>query len=382
MSSQNLIFLQRFSGDCIPVLPLIGLLLYSYGLSLGDVSLFFLILALSVVVSEIPTGYLTDRTSAKLVLVLSRLFKLGAFVLLFFMPNPIGAYLAAALWGISTAADSGAFQSYLYRLNNNGREGLYEKVYSQSLTASLVGLLVGAGIASQVAILGFDGLQLIGIVILVVSLGATIVLPQIAPAPTEARVSKTAGKQLDALWQLPTLLILLLGIGALAGGIKGSLDEYTAIMLADKTEFIALVGYFIFALEVIKTTGALIAGRLKISQSTQAIILLGLGVAFILIANANIWLAFVLLVLVLLFDAMLWVHNDASIQHLATDRNRATLASYKNFGTEIIGGILFATVWLLGDNLSISLLYQASGAILVLGGVTIWLFMKPLEKSY
>jgi hypothetical protein len=181
------------------------------------------------------------------------------------------------------------------------------------------------------------------------------------------------------LLKLPLILIILLSVGVLAGGVKGALDEYTTILLSDKQLAIGIIGYIIFGLEILKTTGAIVAARFKLNISRQIIILAILGFSFLLASVGNYLVVIFALVLILFIDAILWVHNDTAIQRHATDHNRATVASVKNFGTEAIAGSVFLVTWLFGSEWEVGYLYLAGGILLIV--MSFLLFVGYLREK-
>jgi MFS family permease len=372
------IYLNRFLGDLIPVMPLLGLLLLDRGFTLGTISLFFLCLSVTIIVAEIPAGILADVKNPRLVVIASRFLKLLAFGTVYYAIDIYLLCLAAILWGLSSALDSGAIQSYLFQLvRKQGRENQFEQVYSKTFTASLMGLLFAGLVASQVAVLGFDTLQFIGIVALVLCFVSSLFFPNftvVTPAETKSEERLSFKSSFRSLLQLESTLIVLLCIGIFAGGIKGSLDEYTTLLLVDKELTFSIIGYIVFAFEVLKTGGAAVAARFVVSIRSQILILGVLGVAFMAAAVGNYIVAIASLVLVIFIDAILWVHNDSAIQRHVSEGNRATVASMKNFGTEVLAACIFLTMWLSGEFWDIKILYMFSGVLLL--AVSIFVFFK------
>jgi MFS family permease len=376
------IYLNRFLGDLIPVVPLLGLLLLDRGFTLSTISLFFLCLSVTIIVAEIPAGILADVKNPRLVIIVSRLFKLLSFTTVYFATNIYILCLAAILWGLSSALDSGAIQSYLFQLvRKHGKESQFEQIYSKTFTTSLIGLLLAGLIASQIATLGFAILQFIGIGALALCLVSALFFPRltsIAPVETKSIEKLSFKSNFRSLLKLNSTLIVLLCIGVFAGGIKGSLDEYTALLLANKGLTFGVIGYTVFALEVLKTSGASVAARFAVSIKSQILILGILGTAFMTAALGNYIVVITALVVVIFIDAILWVHNDSAIQRHASEGNRATIASMKNFGTEMLAAFVFLTMWVFGESWDTKVLYMFCGSLLLV--VSISLFLRGNSK--
>jgi MFS family permease len=373
------IYVNRFLGDMVPVMPLLGLLLLEREFSLATISLFFLCLSVTIIVIEIPAGVIADLKNPRLVVITSRILKLLAFVTLLFASNVFLLCMTAILWGLSSALDSGAMQSYLFQLTRQcGKEDQFESVYGKIFTSSLSGLLAAGLIASQIALLGFVTLQYIGIVALILCLLSVLFFPSLTTASTNKKTTEESSSYLitsfRSLLRLDSVLLILLSIGIFAGGIKGSLDEYTTLLLADKELAFGVIGYIVFGLEVLRTAGAAVAARFKLPIKAQLVVLGILGLAFLAAALGNYLVAIAALVLVIFIDAILWVHNDTAIQRQASDDNRATVASIKNFGTEVLAASMFLVTWLLGEHWDTSLLYMIGGLVLLL--VSMLLFFR------
>ncbi len=369
------LYLNRFLGDLIPVVPLIGVLLVSNNLTLSTISLVFFTLSASVMVLEIPGGIFADRVSLKYVLVFSRLLKLLAFTVIFIEPTFAGFILGAILWGGASALDSGAFQAYVFCFTRQTSEPLgFDHIYARSMTASMVGLLAASGVATTVGLIGFYGLHLIGLTTLVLCFISTLFLPHVTRVITEEehKNSSFKGSIISAMKYIglrPTLLAVMI-VGVFAGAIKGSLDEYTSLLLLETGALITAVGIMIFALEVLKTGSAAISPYVSLPPLRQVVVLGLLGLCFTAIGFFPLtYFVFMLLVVVVVIDATLWMHNDSYIQKKANDSNRATIASFKNFFTESLSLIVFLFVWLFGTSLDVSSLYAALGLLMVLASL-------------
>lgn len=359
------LYLNRFLGDLIPIVPILGLLFLDRSFSLSTISLFFLCLSVTVLLVEIPAGILADAKNARLVIIISRLFKLLAFVLLLFATNIPLLCLTAILWGIASALDSGAMQSYTFQLvRQKNLSEKFEHIYGHTFTSSLLGLLTAGLVASQIGWLGFTLVQYVGIIVLVLCVLSAVALPRIKEISMQPK-EKTVSITLKSLQKLPLVLIILLIIGILAGGVKGALDEYTTILLSDKQLTVGIIGYIIFGLEILKTAGAMVAARFRLNIYRQIIILTLLGFAFLVASLGNYLVVIFALVIILFIDAILWVHNDTAIQRQASDSNRATVASIKNFGTEAVAGSVFLITWIFGSGWEVGYLYFAGGVLLV-----------------
>lgn len=369
------LYLNRFLGDMVPIMPLISLLLHDRGFSLGLISLFLFCTSATVLLFEIPFGVLADRKNPRFVLILSRLAKLASFSFLLFSFNVTALLLTAVFLGMASALDSGAIQSYTYQLTHIKNGDYFHKVYSRTFTSSLIGLLLAGVLAAQVGIIGFDYLQYIGICSLVLCLVSAILLPKISPSNTDTTEAPNKSN-IFTFFKLKTVVAIVLCIGIFSGGIKGALDEYTALLLDDKGLMYGTVGYILLGLEIARTFGASVSSKFRIGVGGQITILAAVGLLFISICFGNYIIAVSSLFVVLFLDSILWVNNDVLIQEYTSNKNRSTLASIKNFGTEIVAGTIFGTVWLFGSTWGISQLYLYAGLILLFVSLVIFILHK------
>jgi MFS family permease len=370
MTTYN-IYLNRFLGDFIPIAPLIGVLLVSQNITLSGASLVFFALAASVMAFEIPGGLLADRIALKYVLVASRLLKLSAFTVIFFEPSLAGFILGAILWGGASALDSGAFQSYLFCYSRERVNKIdFDHTFARAMTAGMFGLLAAAGATSLVGMIGLNGLQLLGLGALSLCLVSALLLPHVQKTTSEREERTPLWTSIVSALQyikLRPALLVVVTVGILSGAIKGSLDEYTSILLLEAGALVAMVGVLMFALEILKTGSAVLAPYISLSPRQQTLVLGALGLCFAVMGlSASLYVVFALLAVIIVIDATLWIHNDTYIQKSATDSNRATLASFKNFFTESISLLVFLFAWLSGDSLVVTNLYIVLGFLLVL----------------
>jgi len=169
------------------------------------------------------------------------------------------------------------------------------------------------------------------------------------------------------------LLVQALIIGVVAGGIKGALEDYYSVFLESKGIVLSLIGVVIAGFEIIKVIGSRLARHVGDAVQKQIVLLGMIGVVFIAsVLVEGVYVVFLLALLTLL-DVLLWIANDASIQHLARDENRATLASLKNFGIEGIALVVFGLFSVIVSFVSLQGLYVVAGIILVVLSILLWM---------
>lgn len=384
MIKHFLLYSYRFTGELVPIVPFLALFYQDAGLSVSELTFVFLTLAATVFLLEIPTGKWTDRSDVRAVLIVSRVFKLLAFSTVFILDSYAGFVVGSIFWGISSALDSGAFQSYVFMYARRyGVLKQFESLYSRVATCTMLAFFLSVLLTTQVDYFGFDGLQIIGLVSLSLSIVLCIFLPRVHKELSESQSqvdARTAGEIMKYLAQNP-VLALVMCIGILAGGFKGTLDEYTSIGFSEFGASLLIIGYLLFFLEILRSAGTFISQWIHVSIRRQTQILMLCGVLFVAIGYYENYLFMLAAVTaVILVDAILWIHNDTALQRMATDQNRATLSSYKNFATELLAMIIFLSIWLT-DEVTVSSLYLVLGAILAVSSVVLLFLHRAISSE-
>ena len=371
MSTKNLLIFNRFFGEFLPILPILGVFFSENGLNLSDLTVVFLTLAVTVAVCEVPASLFADRSNLKLVLLFSRCLKAVAFCIAFLVPTFSGFIVAAIFWGLSSAFDSGTFQAYLYTyLENVKKQDLFSKWYGYSMSAGMFGTLLATLATTQVVRVGFINLQYIGIIALFVSIGTAILLPNVIRRTTDS-VNTNSVNEISFGTLLKVImnhrsLFSIFAIGITAGAIKGTLDDYTSLLLSETGWSLLFVGYALLVIEIFRAFGTGFGGYFKLSTIKQNIVLLLIGMLFFIVGYFIHPLASLIgIVFIILLDSLLWVQNDTAIQEIANDDNRATYASIKNLGTEVISFALLGIIWRMGDSINIATVYVGAGLFIL-----------------
>ena len=370
------IYFQRFLGDAMPLIPLSGLYFIHLGFTLPQISGLFLTYAICVAVLEIPTGYIADHTSHRSAMIAAKVTKFIAFIPWVFFPSYVSIAIGYMLWAFASALDSGAFQSYLADATP---EKDFEKIYGRSLTVSLIALILGASSYLLVPTIGFTMLGIMGLGMLLGSILITLTLP-VVPQHTlsEKRLFFAKISFKDVFGLSSTTLIILILVGAFAGGIKGTLDEYSGLLLNSTTAILG-VGLAMGFLELTKAFATSFAHRVTLTLPAQKYILLFLALIFIVVGSLPFYFVLPLLALALLIDGVLWVHNDAAIQRHAPRNLRATVTSIRSLAGEIVA-ITFLSIVTFAPLKELSHIYVAGGIILVSGFILTILIKFVLEK--
>lgn len=364
----------RFFGDFTPIVPYAAVFFSHQGISISQISLLFFVWALTIMVLEIPTGILADKINRKTILILSRLAKVSCFAAWLISPTFVGFLIGFVLWGIATALDSGAFQAFVYEhLEETGHHNLFEKFYGNATAWSFVGLLCSALLASIAIGKGFTFLVVITIINVLISLITLLFIPSKNRLPIHTDTEQSLPSLAKSLGLIATgpLLLTCIIVGITAGGIKGSLEEYYSLLLESKAIPLTLIGFAIVGFEAMKSLGSFLAGRFQNSEKKQLGLLGIMGIALCAAALLPSIYTVAALAILTLLDAILWIMNDSSIQHLATTNNRATLASFKNFGVEAIALVAFLASSILTRRLTLETMYLIGGVCMLIVSIAL-----------
>lgn len=364
LQSHYLLYISRFFGDFIPIVPYMTLFFIAGGFSTQQVLLLLATWSFAVIVSEIPAGMVADSFDRKKILIISKIFKLLCFIIWILFLNWWGIITGFIFWGIGTALESGTMQAYIYSLlekENKGKD--FQKIYGRTSSASFLGLFLAATLSTFLIDYGYNTLIFFGLGSLLISITALLFLPKDRPELEK----ETSTWTWDRLWDAisPAGMLVALTIGITAGGIKGSLEELYPLLLDEKWIPLALIGLVIAGFEIVKTIGSLFVSWLKPNLFNQIILFTVTGFFMTFTSLAVGYYVIVCLVIITYLDVLLWVLNDIWIQE-NTKKDKATAASVKNFGVEIISFVTFLFSGLLGA-------YQVGSLFLVGGGIVVFI---------
>ena len=149
------------SRDLVPLYSVYALLFADHGVDSGQISLLFIIWALTSFVSEIPSGAWADTIDRRRLLVLSAGIYAAGFSCWMVWQDLAGFALGFVCWGFSSALMSGTFESLVYdELVERGARGRYARLIGWAQSTALVANLVASAAAAGLFHLG--GYQLVG----------------------------------------------------------------------------------------------------------------------------------------------------------------------------------------------------------------------------
>ena len=279
-------------------------------------------------------------------------------------------------WGLATALGSGAFQAFLYdHLHDHNAHELFSKHYGNASSWSFIGLLCSALVAGGLIHFGWNYGELLVLSITSMAISGTLFL--FAPNPKETvdqskeeSILVAIRKNTDFIWS-NNLLLTIFVIGITAGGIKGALEEYYPLLLGTSGVALSLVGISIAGFELMKSIGSFLAGHVPKNKAYQLLLLVIIGALMVGMGITHNWVLLAVIAVLTLIDATLWILNDTAIQEMSSSHNRATIASYKNFGTELIALIVFLVFSFTGATQSVQVIYIIGGIGIIIIGITL-----------
>ena len=141
-SFQAVWFGHRFAGQVVLIYPVYGVMI-TENTSEFAFSTLLALWAASVLVAEIPSGTLADRTSRVRLIGLAGVLKGAGFLTWLVLPNYWGYLLGFALWGVGSTLKSGTEQALLHdTLHFLGRPEWFERIHGRGGAASSSGTIV------------------------------------------------------------------------------------------------------------------------------------------------------------------------------------------------------------------------------------------------
>jgi MFS family permease len=158
------------SRDLVPLYSVYALLFADRGVDSGEISLLFVIWALTSFLCEVPSGAWADTFDRRRLLVLSAGIYGAGFATWMVWQTFAGFALGFVCWGLSSALMSGTFESLVYdELVERGARGRYAGLIgwaqSTALVANLVATVAAAGLfhLGGYALVGWTSVAIAGV---------------------------------------------------------------------------------------------------------------------------------------------------------------------------------------------------------------------------
>jgi MFS family permease len=363
--------------EVIPIYPLYAIMFGEHGVSPFELSILFAVWAATGLVLEVPSGALADRFSRKWLIVLSALFKSGAFLSWYLWQEFTGDLTGFILWSVGSSIRSGAWEALLFDLMTRWGERLkFPATYGRIRAAATAGVGAGEVSGGFLIIYGYDWVLLISMLVpLIATVPFTILVSDIRSHPGTGGpnyLTILIGGLRESVYNRAILYILL--VSSFLIMIFGVYDEYVTPTLREKgfsLQWVAFLGALVYVSQSIGMMAAAYFNKTTLSR----ILLTITGAGFALATAAILEGTLLVIVMCLCFSTfgLCSALFGASLQRIIQSESRATVTSITAFG-ESLGGILgFLAFGLVAQY------HGMSGATLATGGAMMLLALLFLK---
>lgn len=267
----------------MPIFPVYALLFADAGLSVGEISLLFVLWSVVGIVLEVPSGAWADTVSRRALLAAGSVTYGAAFATWVLFPSLVGFAVGFCLWGLSGALTSGTFQALAYdELAAAGARERYARVIGLG-HALAIGAMTLATLAAAplLAVGGYALAGWVSVAVCAVQLGVVLSLPSAPqvvsaedvddldegppPAATVARPGAWARWRHALRTGLTeaTTSALVRGAVLASGAVLALqfLDEYFGLLLREQGAVLVLVPVLFGVISAGEVVGALVASR-------------------------------------------------------------------------------------------------------------------------
>ncbi|MFD8387304.1 MFS transporter [Streptomyces sp. NPDC059679] len=374
-----LIYLCTFMGALVFYQPVGVLYLGSRGLNITQVLSLESVLLVGMLLSEVPSGYLSDIIGCKWIMVLGFLCA-AVSQLIYAVASGFAQFaVSSAFFGVSIACLSGARDVYI--MGHLERLGLtdvkhvgdvYGRVTAMSLVAGVVSSLAGA----QMATISLALPAVVTAIASVLALFTALLLPK--PPRTENSELHLASSWLAALRDVLRSPMLMFFAVTPTYALFASINSVAQVKL---TRYHTGVGWFgiVFAVSTLLAAGASsLTGRLGQRWGTgkvHGVAILGAGVAYLfgaLPGGPTVIIAAVVLVAVCM-NIRLPVSYVIMNAHVVPAM-RATMLSMVGLISGIVGSLINPAIGYAADKSPNLSLVLVGSALLFIG--TVWFFVS------
>ena len=373
-SFQAVWFGHRFAREVVLIYPVYGVMI-TENTSEFAFSTLLALWAASVLVAEIPSGTLADRTSRVRLIGLSGLIKGAAFLTWLVLPNYWGYLLGFALWGVGSTLKSGTEQALLHdTLHFLGKPEWFERIHGRGGAASSSGTILAfvaggylaehAGFALPLALSALGpwaaaAIAWVGLKDVPRSIGERkpLALPQAEGSSSEGKplaLPQAEGSDERPEGEERYLDTLRAGIREAVGRplvlravlmsasvvcIWGAMDEFLPVFLTEKGNIsLADIGIIYAACSAANIVALALAHRLPARTPRRVGVVFGIAaVPLALSVAAPGYIGAALLVLSFGINGAASVLLDGQLQRAIRGHARATVTSVAGTGSEITG---------------------------------------------
>lgn len=365
-------YLYRFLTDFTPIYVLYPIFFKSIGLEEALISVLFMTLTLSMLVSELPSGVIADKIDRRIVLAFSAITKALGFLIWLLWPHPIGFAAGMILWGLGTSFESGCWQAFIYdELASQKKEHEFNRLLASMFGVSFAAVLLSS-LAGAVIFYFHQNYFLIILTSVVASCLAgiiPIIFPKATPDKTVAPLSfKKHLTEALRVWRLRPSARWIILSAAILGGVKGSLDEYHGLYLSEKLIDTSLIPVFYAGFMSVGMVVFFILSSKTRTTTISHLTFFMVGIGFLLFSVAFLptWAAIISLLILNAFDSVFRVDNESLLQaSIISNSMRATITSTVSFSQQVVSLLVFGASSFIAAHSPLRLLYILGGTVLV-----------------
>jgi len=365
--------------------PTYTLFLLSRNLNLTEILTLESVLALGIMLWEVPSSVLADRWGRKKLIVLARLLDLVSMIPMFWVRGFLPFAVLYALSGLAIASQSGALEAYLYEIlpDRSGMTRSLGYLRGAMFAAMLIGSVVGGMIVAVDPVNGYTICIGLAIITLSFSVVAAAYLPADTPKASQQRASlsivfKTGLRAVFGSRQV--LILAILSISMVGFSEKHYLWQPYLKSLGLSIRWFGLVAVGITAISLV---GSLMAGWTARRWKPLRVIILtgGLSVfmfGLLVVIQRPLWGVLVLWILFLLPALFEPIFTSLINEHFP-DEARATALSGVSWLSSTTHMILRPGVGYLADR-NILNPFRLDVVVVGLSTLTILLLRKTFIK--
>ncbi len=343
--------------DAIPLYPVYPVLFADHGLSIGRISVLYILWSAVGLLLNVPAGALADRVSRRALLAVAGLSRAMGYAIWVIAPTFTGFAVGFVLWGIGGALISGTFEALVYDESvAAGAEDDYGQLIGRSGTVKLVASALMT--AAAIPMLRYGGFALLGAVSAGVMIAWSMVALSLPSRPVRStddglrayletlRDGVTEAAAHPAVRRVVLIAALLPGLTAI--------DEYVPLLGPAYRLPESVVPAFLLAITLSAAIGNWAAGRWWSANSGRIAATLAVGgcalIASGLTASATGFAGVGVAFGCVQFGV---VTTQIRLQHAIVGNARATVTSVADLGADIAAIILFGAAGLMSTHLSV-----------------------------
>ncbi|EOH8689080.1 MFS transporter [Enterococcus faecalis] len=353
--------------------------------SIVEIGFLQTLLTLTMFLSELPSGLLTDKFGAKKIMYVGHF--LICLYLFFMMLNINIAFITLGFmfYGIGLALISGSDQTLIYQYKP---EQSYQKKIGKYMAISIVGLIVSSFIGGYLSTISWTSIFLIGIITQLISI---VILMGIKLGYRKFDLKKREKVSfirllisLKSITSQKHMKYLLITISIFQSTISVLLN-FSQLVLLDKNINTFNTSILISLALVCSAVSSLSIEKIsiKIGQNVSTgVFLIVLAAAFFLFSSSETLLVIISFLLINFSFEFIDTSLNTVVQELSSDKIRTTLISGIN---TLTAGIMFVETSIISAlfaKYNISVVFASVGIVLVMfTSIFYILFLKTINKK-